>query len=174
MTIGTSAALGSVIAALGGGLVPGLGADDVGVAPMPTLTGETGVIVGGAANYLVAGKDDAVTAAGWEYLTYLVQPEVQSEWSVNTGYMPLRDDALEFEPAMSTFEDDPRYRVAYDSLAASAETAGTGPLLGPHRQVRTELANAVAAIMTGSDVQASLDGAATLAEAYLADYALNN
>ncbi len=174
MTIGTSAALGSVIAALGGGLVPGLGPDDVGIGPMPSPTGETGVIVGGAANYIVAGKGDAEAAAAWDFLTYLVQPEVQSEWTVLTGYMPLRDDALDFEPAKTKFEDDPRYRVAYDSLAASADTAGAGPLLGPHRQVRQELANAVAAIMTGADVQASLDAAATLAEAYLLDYSLNN
>jgi sn-glycerol 3-phosphate transport system substrate-binding protein len=174
MTLGTSAALGSVIAALGGGLVEGLGTDDVGVGPMPSPTGQTSVIVGGAANYIVAGKGDLETAAAWDFLTYLVEPEVQSAWTVATGYLPLRDDALGFEPALTTFAEDPRYRVAYDSLAASADTAGAGPLLGPHRQVRTELANAVAAIMTGADVRASLEAAATLAEAYLADYDANN
>ena len=140
----------------------------------PTPSDQTGVIVGGAANYIVSGKGDAETAAAWDFLAYLVSPEVQSEWSVETGYLPLRDDALEVDPAMTRFEDDPRYRVAYDSLVASADTAAAGPLLGPHRQVRTELANAVAAIMTGAEVQPALESAATLADAYLADYNLNN
>jgi sn-glycerol 3-phosphate transport system substrate-binding protein len=174
MTIGTSAALGTVVAALSGGLVEGLTPDDIGIAPLPSFTDTKGFFVGGAANYIVAGKDDVTTAAVWDYLTYLVSAEAQSQWSVDTGYMPLRADAIDLEPAKTTFEGDPRYRVAYDSLTGSSATAGSGPLMGPHRQVRAELANAIAAVVTGADVAASLEAAATLAEAYLSDYNANN
>jgi sn-glycerol 3-phosphate transport system substrate-binding protein len=174
MTIGSSAAIGSIIAALGSGLVEGLTTEDVGVGPLPGPSGTPSAIVGGAATYIVAGQGDAEAAAAWDFITYLVSPEVQSEWTVLTGYLPIRDDALEIEPAASTFANDPRYRVAYDQLLSSTDIAANGPLLGPHRQVRSAMADAVAAILTGADVASTLEQAASLAEAYLADYAANN
>jgi sn-glycerol 3-phosphate transport system substrate-binding protein len=174
MTIGSSASIGSVVAALGSGLVPGLTSDDMGIGPLPGPSGTPSAIVGGAATYVVAGQGDAEAAAAWDYITYLVSAPVQSEWTVLTGYLPLRDDALELEPAKSKVEEDPRYRVAYDQLLSSPDVAANGPLLGPHRQIRAETANAVAAILTGAEVAPTLADAAALAEAYLADYAANN
>ena len=61
--------LGSVIAALGGGLAPGLTVDDIGVGPMPGPSPEPGVQVGGASLWIVADKGDAETAAAWDFIT---------------------------------------------------------------------------------------------------------
>lgn len=174
MAISTSAALGSVVSALGSGLVPGLTTDDVGVGPLPGPSGEPSAIVGGAALYVVADHGDVEAAAAWDFIRFVVSPEVQATWTVDTGYLPIRDDALELEPAVSTFAADPRYRVAYDQLQTSLNTAANGPLLGPHRQIRNEMANATAAILTGADVAPTLAAAAQVADAYLADYAANN
>src|SRR5690606_34978764 len=74
MTIGSSASLGTVISVLGGGLIPGLTPGDVGVGPLPSFSGVPSAVVGGAANYVVAG-DDLATAAAWDYVTYLVSPQ---------------------------------------------------------------------------------------------------
>ena len=49
MTIGTSAALGTVIAALSGGLIPGVTVDDIGVGPMPGPGPTPTALVGGDA-----------------------------------------------------------------------------------------------------------------------------
>ena len=73
MTIGTSAALGSVIAALGGGIAPGLTEDDIGVGPMPGPGDTPGVQVGGGSLWIVADKGDEQTAAAWDFITYLVE-----------------------------------------------------------------------------------------------------
>ena len=81
-------------------------------------------------------------AAAWDFITFLVAPESQSEWAVQTGYVPIRTDALELEPVASTYAEDPRYRVAYDQLIGSPDTpALQGPILGPQRDVRVKLAN---------------------------------
>jgi sn-glycerol 3-phosphate transport system substrate-binding protein len=172
MTIGTSAALGTVISVLGSGLVPSLTTDDVGVGPLPGFGTEATAIVGGAANYVVAGKDPEVTAAAWDFLTYLITPEIQSEWAVRTGYLPLVDAALDIDPLATTYASDPRFRVAYEQLANSPDDlAHAGPQIGPHRQIRDQTAGALATIFDGADVAAALADAATTADALLQQYA---
>ena len=88
MTIGTSAALGTVIAALGGGLIPGLTVDDIGVGPMPGPGPTPTALVGGNALYIVKDKGDEKAAAAWDYITYAVSPEAQSQFVTDTGYAP--------------------------------------------------------------------------------------
>ncbi len=175
MTIGTSAALGTVIAALGGGLIPGLTVDDIGVGPMPGPGPKPTALVGGNALYIVNEKGDDKAAAAWDYITFLVSPESQSQLAVDTGYAPVRADALEIEPALTKYSSDPRFRVAYDQLIGSPDDpALQGPILGPQREVRTVTARAVAEIFDGGDVQAALSAAAEQADLLIADYAARN
>ncbi len=175
MTIGTSAGLGTVINVLGSGLIEGLTPDDIGVGGLPGPAAEQTAVVGGAANYVVAGNDPDVTAATWDFIAYLVTPEVQSEWAVRTGYLPIVDAAIDLEPLSTTYADDPRFRVAYTQLANSPDDlAHAGPQIGPHRQVRDQLAAALAGIFNGADVEASLATAADNSNALLQQYiALN-
>ncbi len=171
MALGSSAFLGTVINTLGGGLVPGLGPDDIGVGPLPGPVSPPSALVGGAALWVTAAKDDLDAAAAWDFMQYLVQPEVQSLFAADTGYVPVRDDALEVEPAVSLYRDDPRFRVAYDQLVKTPDSpASQGPILGPQREIRNITANAVAEIFNGGDVQASLSNAAAQSNALLANY----
>jgi sn-glycerol 3-phosphate transport system substrate-binding protein len=175
MTIGTSAALGTVIAALGGGLIPGLTVDDIGVGAMPGPGPTPTALVGGNALFIVKDKGDEKAAAAWDYITYAVSPEAQSQYVTDTGYAPVRADALDVEPALSKYASDPRFRVAYDQLIASPDDpALQGPILGPQREVRGVTARAVAEIFNGGDVQTALSAAATQANLLIADYAARN
>ena len=171
MTIGTSAALGGVIAALGSGLAPGLTTDDVGVGPMPGPSSDPSVNVGGASLWIPAGKSDEKTAAAWDFITYLVNAQSQSQWASQTGYVPVRDDAADLEPLKTTYADDPRFRVAYDQMLGTvAGVASLAPVLGPQREVRVVTANATAAIFGGADVASTLTDAATQANSLIASY----
>jgi sn-glycerol 3-phosphate transport system substrate-binding protein len=175
MAIGTSAALGGVIAAIGGGLAPGLTTDDVGIGPMPGPSDTPAVQVGGASLWITADKDPVETSAAWDYITFLVDAQSQSEWAATTGYVPVRADALDLEPLASTYADDPRFKVAYDQLIVSVEgPASLAPVLGPQREVRVATANATAAIFAGADVGAALSGAAQQANALIASYNQRN
>lgn len=174
MTIGTSAALGTVLNVVSQGLIPGITADDIGIGPMPG-PGAPGALVGGASLWVVDGGSDAKAAAAWDYIQYLVTAQAQSTWAAATGYVPIREDALELEPLLSTYATDPRFEVSYSQLTSSADTpASNGPILGPLREIRVVTARAIAEIMNGADVQTSLSAAAAQADALIADYAARN
>jgi sn-glycerol 3-phosphate transport system substrate-binding protein len=175
MTIGTSAALGTVTAVVDGGLIPGITGDDIGVGPLPGPGPEPTALVGGAALYIVDGKGDAEAAAAWDFITYAVSAQSQSTWAAATGYVPVRDDALQLDPVRTKYVDDPRYRVAYDQLVKTGgDPSKQGPILGPQREVREVTARGVAEIYAGADVQTSLSNAAAQANALIADYAARN
>jgi len=173
MTIHTSAALSSVLNILSGGLVAGFGPEQVGIGPMPSPEGEDGVAVGGAALYVVGDKGDPETAAAWDYITYLLSAEVQSQWAVGTGYVPVNEDAIGVAPLSDTYAADPRFKVAYDQLVQGVTNEATaGPVLGPMRQVRGFTADALQAVLaTGADPAEALASAAEQADAVIADYA---
>ncbi len=148
MAIATSAALGAVLAALDGGLIPGITSDDVGVGPMPGPGETPSAIVGGGSLYVVADKGDAEAAAAWDYIEFLVSAETQSKWAAATGYVPIREDALELEPLATTYRSDPRFKVAYDQLLSGRRRPrrrrpGAGPAprgaFGHRRRRRRDL-----------------------------------
>ena len=175
MTIGTSAALGTLMAVLDGGLVPGKTSADLGVGPMPG-PGETPYVVpGGASLYIVADKGDEKAAAAWDYIQFVTSAQSQSTWAAATGYVPIREDALELEPLKSKYDTDPRFEVPYTQMLGGGDDVyGLAPALGPVLEVRSVTAGAVAAIIGGADPAASLAAAASQANALLADYNARN
>jgi sn-glycerol 3-phosphate transport system substrate-binding protein len=175
MTIGSNASLAGVLGAIDSGLAPGLTAADVGIGPMPGPSPEPGVNLGGASLWIVDGKGDERAAAAWDYITYLITAEAQSQWASATGYVPVRNDALDIEPLLTTYAADPRFRVAYDQMVGDVESeASLAPVLGPQREVRVVTANATAAIFNGADVASTLTDAAAQANALIASYNQRN
>lgn len=174
MTLYTSAAISSVLNVLAGGDVPGFTADMLGIGPLPVPEGGTGVTVGGAALWIVEDQPPEHRAAAWDFITYLVSPEVQSRWAVATGYVPVHEAAVDTPPWSETVAADARFRVAYDQLLASpGDPAHSGPVLGPMRQVRGELASALQRVLSGgADPAEALGQAAEAANQLLEDYAL--
>lgn len=175
MTIATSASLGQVLSVLAGGQFPNIGPDDVGVGPMPGPDGLPGALIGGASLWPVDTGDDVRTAATWDFITYLVGAQQQSQWAAATGYIPVRTDALELDPYKSTVATDSRFSVAYEQLLATPDApTSAGPVMGPLREVRSVLATAIAAIFDGADVAATLQAAADQSTGLITDYNLRN
>ena len=175
MAIGTSAGLGTILNVLAGGLVPDLGPEDVGIGPLPGPGPAPTALVGGAALYVTEGKSDVEIAAAWDFIQFMVSPETQSTFASETGYAPVRAEALEIEPALRVYAADPRFRVGFDQLVASPDSpALQGPILGPQREIRTITARAVAEVFAGGDVQAALTNAAAQANDLLAAYNASN
>jgi sn-glycerol 3-phosphate transport system substrate-binding protein len=175
MAIASSAAIGTVISVLDGGLIPGITSAQLGVGPMPGPGDVASAIVGGGSLYIVSDKGDPAAAAAWDFLKFLTRAQTQSDWAAATGYVPIRQDALELEPLKSTYATDPRFKVAYDQLLAGKDDlASVGPVIGPLPQVRASTAGAVASIFGGADVQTSLTAAAQQSDALITQYnALN-
>ncbi len=175
MTIATSAALGTVLAVLDGGLIAGRTRDDLGVGPMPGPGETPSVVPGGASMYIVAEKGDEKAAAAWDYIQYMTSAQSQSTWAAATGYVPIREDALELDPLMTKYTTDARFKVAYDQMALGGDDLESlAPALGPVLEVRSTTAGAVAAIFGGADPATSLAAAAQQSNALLADYNARN
>lgn len=171
MVMGTSAAIGAVFSALGGGFAEGLTTDDIGIGPMPGPSPEPGAQVGGGSLWIVADKGDAEAAAAWDYVTYVTNAQSQSTWATATGYVPIREDAIELEPLATTYATDPRLSVAYQQLLTRPDdVTANAPVLGPQREVRIATARAVAAVMGGADVESSLAEAAAQSNALIETY----
>ena len=175
MTIGTSAALGSVVSALGAGLAEGLTPEDIGIGSMPGPSDEASAQVGGASLWIPADKGDEQAAAAWDFIQFLTTAESQSTWAAATGYVPIRDDATEIEPLRTLYVEDPRYAVSYEQLLARADDVlANAPVLGPQREIRAETAKATAAIFKGADVQTELTGAVERSNALIDSYNRRN
>lgn len=129
MTMQSSSALGGVYEAL---FVEGQYADtEFGVAPMPTLTasGDGGVVVGGGALYIVSGlePDPVKQAAAWRYIEFLSTPEGAATWSAGTGYVPVRESAVDEAVLQDRWSEAPFFEVPYEQVlegAANEATAG--------------------------------------------------
>jgi sn-glycerol 3-phosphate transport system substrate-binding protein len=170
MTIATASALRSVVDILAGGDFPEI---ELGVAPMPGLAGGTGgVVVGGAALYIMAGRPAEEQQAAWEYIKFLSSAETQAEWFSGSGYVPIRESSHDLGPALEVVEEYPQFQVPVDQLAASPiTTAAAGPLMGAYPEVREAVTSAIEAmLLEGRDPAAALADAAAAANAAIEDY----
>ena len=140
MTIDTSASLGTIHQVLSSGQFPG---HDLGVGPMPGRADEGGVLVGGAAMYILARSSPAKQAAAWRYLTFLDQPDSQATWAAGTGYVPVRKSSVDTATIQNLWRTIPGFKVAYDQLVQGGTSAATaGPVLGAYVDVRSAVLDA--------------------------------
>lgn len=175
MTIATSGALGGVLDFAEGGAIEGVTGDDIGVGPMPGPSDTPSAIIGGAALYIGRDQGDAEAAAAWDFIKYVTTVESQSFWSAETGYAPMRSDAIDVDPLAATLAVDPRFRVAYDQINFGAEGfSAVGPALGPLREIRTVTARMMADIYNGTPVPEALTAAAQQANLLIIDYDSRN
>jgi sn-glycerol 3-phosphate transport system substrate-binding protein len=175
MTIATSAALGTIISVLDGGLIPGITSAELGVGPMPGPGEVPSATVGGGSLYIVADQGDAQAAAAWDYIQFLTSAQSQSTWAAGTGYVPIRQDALDLDPIRTTYATDPRFKVAYDQvLAGPDDITAVGPVMGPLREVRSVTASGVASIFGGADVASTLAASAAQSDLLITDYNARN
>lgn len=162
MTIGTSAALGTIYAVKDAGQYKDV---DPGVAPFPgEQAADGGINTSGAALWLVGkGTSDAQKAASWDFLKFLDQPAQQATWAMGTGYMPIRKGAVEDPKLKELWQRRPAYRVAFDQLARSK--SGRGPVIGAYKEFRDAIVQAMEqVVIRGADPKQALadaDKAAT-------------
>lgn len=158
MTIGTSAALGTIWAVKDGGQYADVG---VGVAPMPgpETAADGGILTSGASLWLVdKDKSDAEKAATWDYVKFLNEPSSQATWHLGTGYIPIRKSAVDDPAVQALWERRPSFRVAYDQLLNS--NGGNGPVIGAYKEFREAIVEGLERVMVnGEDPAAALRAA---------------
>ena len=134
MTIESSAGLGTIAQLLGSGQYANV---ELGVGPMPGPDGPSGVLVGGAALYLINKSPAAKQEAAWRFAKFLNEPESQAEWGAGTGYVPIRKSAVDLPPIQTRWAEIPGFKVAYDQLTTGSQSDATaGPVIGDYAGVR--------------------------------------
>src|SRR4029078_3447534 len=86
MTIESAASLGTIVGVIG--TSPSV---TLGVGAFPGPPGQGGVLVGGAAMYIVNKSSPAKQEAAWRFAKFLDEPASQATWAARTGSLPLRN-----------------------------------------------------------------------------------
>jgi sn-glycerol 3-phosphate transport system substrate-binding protein len=149
MTFSFSSALGSVVEALEKGAAGGV---EFGVSALPGVPGGTGIpLPFGRALWILNLRPEREQEAAWKFIKWLMEPEQQAEWFAGSGYLPVSHSAVDLPAAKDIVAKYPLYQVPLDLYAKSPSTAAAlGPLLGPFRQVRETLDQAVEAMLSGA------------------------
>jgi sn-glycerol 3-phosphate transport system substrate-binding protein len=136
--------------------------------------GYTGNLIGGASLWLVNGLAPEVEDGALSFLLYLANTENAAEWHQITGYIPIRQSAVELLESQGWFEENPNFRVAGDQLAQSQVTTATaGALVGSFPAIRNVVTQAVDTVLLTDEAPADvLDAAAAEANAILEEYNL--
>jgi sn-glycerol 3-phosphate transport system substrate-binding protein len=157
MAIESTAVMRSVLLALG----PGAARYGAGPLPAP-YSPDGGIVLGGAAAWVLSDRPEVERRGAWEFLTYATQPQVQAQWHVDTGYFPVRVSAWDLEPAATLHRDVPQFTAAREQfLASPVNLATAGAVVGPFTQVREAVVEALEQVLVGDkDPREAIDDAA--------------
>jgi len=124
------------------------------------------VLYGG--NILVFKSNRKRHLGAWEFIKFFVSPEITAEWSVRTGYLPIRRSAARTKTLQEFFARHPRNRVPFETIPYSRRE----PSVAGWQAVRTHIATALTRVVTGrmSPAQAARE-LARAADAELARFA---
>ena len=88
-----------------------------GAFPIPYFKKQS-VALGG--NVLVLfNKDEKADYASWELMKFLVDAQNQTEFALQTGYLPIRKSGLDLDVAKKALAENPMYKIAFDQMSYS-------------------------------------------------------
>jgi sn-glycerol 3-phosphate transport system substrate-binding protein len=154
---------------------------EVGTAFIPHAdsSDRNGVVIGGAALWLMDAGDADINAAAWEFMKFMAEPQQQIDWHVGSGYFPVRKDVQESEEIQAFWAENPNFATAVDQLFSTPTTladgtpnyAVLGGRAGPGPAVRQIIVEAYSRVLDdGLTPQEALDEAATKANDELENY----
>jgi sn-glycerol 3-phosphate transport system substrate-binding protein len=121
ITLESTAALKSLLTnvgddfEIGTGFFPNIHPDDKG-----------GVSIGGGSLWMLQTGDDARQKASWEFIKYMISPDVQAFWNAQTGYFPITVATHELDAFKENLEKFPQFGTAIRQLHSTApEYAGS-------------------------------------------------
>lgn len=138
-----------------------------------------GVVIGGAALWLLASGDADVDAASWQFMKFMAEPAQQITWHTGTGYFPVRVDLQDNAELIDFWAENPNFLTAIEQLLTTTTTledgspnyAVLGGRAGPSPAIRNFTVEAYSRVLDdGLTPQEALDEAAGRANEELANY----
>ena len=90
---------------------------NIGAIEMPYFN-EPSLALGGSV-LVIFTQDPQKIEAAWELIDYLLEPERQAEFALYTGYLPIRQSALELDIVKDAIASNPMYSVEFDQLSTT-------------------------------------------------------
>ncbi|MEO1162895.1 MAG: ABC transporter substrate-binding protein [Chloroflexota bacterium] len=147
--------------------------------PHADSTERNGVVIGGAALWLLDSGDEATNLAAWEFMRFMSEEAQQVTWHTGTGYFPVRTSLQENEELAAFWGTSPNFLTAIEQLAdtntvnedGTPNYAVLGGRAGPAPAIRSIVVDAYSRVLDdGLSVQEALDEAAERANQELEDY----
>ncbi len=138
-----------------------------------------GVVIGGAALWLIDSGDDAQNAAAWQFMKFMAAPEQQISWHTGSGYFPVRVDLQDNAELNAFWDANPNFRTAIEQLGTTKTTlddgspnyAVLGGRSGPSPAIRQIIVETYSRVLDdGLSPQDALDEAAAKANEQLENY----
>ena len=118
--------------------------------PRPKDAKAGGVVIGGGSLWIIKGHPKKEIDAAWEFVKWMAQPEQQIKWHLNTGYFPVRKDAVEQLLAEGYYAKYPHHLTALLQLLLSVQTYNTrGAIIGAFPEIRDIIETAVEDMING-------------------------
>jgi len=169
MTFSFSAALGSVIDALGAG-AQGV---EIGVGELPGVPGSTSAaLLGHHVLWILNLRPEEEQQAAWKFIKWLMEPEQQAEWFAGSGFLPVNHAALDLPAAKDVIAKYPLFQVPLELyLDRPATPAALASVLGPFWQVREALYQGAERMLSGAQgPDQALEDAAAEANRIIQEY----
>lgn len=140
---------------------------ELGVAMLPAKE-QRAVPIGGASLVSFKGINDAQKKAAYQFLTYLVSPEVNGAWSRFTGYFSPRKASYDTPKMKAYLQQDPRAAIALEQLKYAHPWYSTWETVA----VRKAMENQLAAVVNDAKVtpEAAVQAAQKEADALMKPY----
>ena len=137
-----------------------------------------GVIIGGAALWLLKSDDGAQNDAAWQFMKFMAEPAQQITWHTGSGYFPVRTDISDDSELQDFWAENPNFVTAIDQLATTETVvegdpnyAVLGGRAGPFPAIRRLIVEAYSRVLDDEiSAQEALDEAAEKANEELANY----
>ncbi|KNC90595.1 ABC transporter substrate-binding protein [Trabulsiella odontotermitis] len=115
---------------------------ELGVAMLPAKQ-QRAVPIGGASLVSFKGISDAQKKAAYQFLTWLVSPQVNGEWSRFTGYFSPRKASYDTPEMIAYLQQDPRAAIALDQLKYAHPWYSTYETVAVRKAMENQLAAVV-------------------------------
>ncbi|EXJ24097.1 Glycerol-3-phosphate ABC transporter, periplasmic glycerol-3-phosphate-binding protein [Alkalibacterium sp. AK22] len=127
---------------------------DWGTAEIPTFNDENLTLFAGNELGLYASASEEEQRGYVAFMEFLLQPENTAEWAMATGYVPIRESALEDEDYMAFLEENPQQQAANRMLSYGMAS----PTFAGHGQFRNVLVDAMDDVaVSGMEPQSVLE-----------------
>ncbi len=87
---------------------------DWGVGPLPRGPEQSATIVGG--EYLTIFKQSKAPDAAWTFVKWILKPETQARWSIDSGYLPVRRSVRQVPEFIEYLDQYPEVKVFVDQM----------------------------------------------------------